>query len=203
MKQQVNLYQAGLKVSNPPLHARMLLQIVVASIFLLVFVSCFMAWKQDSLLKKYQELLNKQQNLTTELEKFRASHPPAKNNPLLDQQLTKLRSKLEGRRVLLGYLATVDYELSEGFFAVIEGLAKSPFKGVWLTGIKINKVDHQILLTGSATRADLIPAYLQHLRRKKIFAGRTFARLQLKRLEERARQVDFSLESEFGLADEH
>jgi Tfp pilus assembly protein PilN len=53
--------------------------------------------------------------------------------------------------------------------------------GVWLTRIEFAEDGGEVSLAGRATRADLVSAYLEGLRREEALRGQTFSRLEVKR----------------------
>jgi hypothetical protein len=53
----------------------------------------------------------------------------------------------------------------------------------------------QVELAGSALKANQIPEYLQMIGDKNIFAGKVFAQLKLKRMQEQNNRIDFTLGS--------
>ncbi len=203
MKQQINLYQESLIAKKPPFHAGLMLRIGTAAVLILLIVSSVLRWQQSRAADRLAVLQAEQISLNAELQDFRVQNPPRQKDPLIEEQLATLQAEFAGRRPLLTYFERFDPGMSLGFSPVIRGLAQYPFKGVWLTTISLNTLDHQILLAGSATKADLVPAYLHHLSVNKVLKGHNFASLKLERLEEKMGQVDFRLESEFGVADEN
>lgn len=202
MKQQINLFQDVLIERKPPLHAGLMTGIFFACLVSLMITTFTLRWQQGQSDGELAELKVDRARLAAELQLLRMQNPQRGKDPLIAKKLETMRAELAGRRPLLTYFERFDPGMARGFSPVIEGLARYPLRGVWLTGINLNTVDQQIQLAGSATRADLIPTYLHQLGEKKVFRGRTFASLKLARIDESARQVDFRLESEFGVADE-
>lgn len=202
MKQQINLYQDVLVEKKPPLHVGMMARVLGGSILALLLVSVLLGWQQGKRDDELAKIKEERTQLVAKLHLFRMQNPPRQEDPNLTRKLEEMRLELAGRSPILEYFEQFEPEMALGFAPVIEGLARFPLKGVWLTGISLNTLDRQILLAGSATRAELIPTYLHHLGKKQVLKGQTFASLKLVRLKERARQVDFRLESNFGVADE-
>ena len=53
--------------------------------------------------------------------------------------------------------------------------------GVWLTGIQVAEGSGELSLAGRATRAELVPVYLERLRAEEALRGQTFSRLEVTR----------------------
>lgn len=202
MRQQINLYQDALIEKRPPLHAGIMLAAIAGCIVLLVLVSILLYWQQAGVNAELAAIKKEHSRLTDELQRLKQQRPPRQKDPRIAQELEILKAELAGRKPLLAHLARIEPEMVQGFSSLIKGLARYPLQGIWLTRISLNLVERQVLLAGSATRADLIPTYLHHLGEKEVLKGQTFASLKLSRLKETSSQIDFRLESDFGVADE-
>jgi ABC-type thiamine transport system substrate-binding protein len=64
---------------------------------------------------------------------------------------------------------------------VLRALARASVEGVWLTRIQFTKGKSELSLAGRATRAELVPAYLERLRAEEALRGRDFSRLEVMR----------------------
>lgn len=198
MRQQINLYQDVLIERKPPLRAALCAVIVVACLVLLVVVSLLFNRQQQV---REAQLAQKRQvrtQLETELQHLKTQNPPRQNDPRVAQELARLQAAQRGRQALIRYFNQSVPDRADGFYAVMQGLARYPFDGVWLTGISLNRNARHVQLSGSATQAERIPAYLKHLGEKQILKGQTFARLNLSRIEKNAQRVDFQLVSDYG-----
>lgn len=202
MRQQVNLFQDVLLEKKPPLQARIILAAVSLCLVVLLVLSLFLAWQQRSFEANRSELQVTLQQKAAEIQTLHQQYPSRKSDPRVASDLEQLKQELKGRKPLLDYLDRIEPGRTKGFSPVIEGFARYPYKGVWLTGMRFNALEQQVLLAGSAIRSELVPGYLKHLGDKQVLRGQNFASLKLVRLKESARQVDFRLESEFGAADE-
>lgn len=202
MRQQINLCQDVLFEKKLPLNARLILGILGSVVAIFYCVSVLFMWQQSNREAAISSLQKEKTRLSAGLQVYRLQNPPKQKDPQVARELEQMRSELAGRKPLLDYFDRIQPGMSRGFSPVIDGLARNTYKGVWLTHIVLNSADQKILLAGSAARAELIPAYLQYLSDNQVLQGQNFASLTLERLEEKANQVNFRLESEFGDADE-
>ena len=60
-------------------------------------------------------------------------------------------------------------------------LARTSLEGVWLTRIQFNDAKGELLIAGRATRAELVPRYLERLRSEEALRTSGFTRLELVR----------------------
>ncbi len=202
MRQQINLYQGGLVDKKVPLHAGVMFGVFVGCALLLLVASVFLAWQQGRLNKEINRLNQEQVELVANLQVLKLQNPPRQKDPLLPQVLKRKQQEFSGRKPLFAYLDNFNSGMATGFSPVIRGFAQYPLKGVWLTGIRLNNAERKVLLVGSALKAELVPAYVQHLGDKKVLKDQSFASLKVTRSSEKTHQVDFRLESDFGVADE-
>ena len=202
MKQQINLYQDGLVEKKAPLHAGAIAGILLGCGLLLLSVSIFLAWQQNQMETELEQLNQEQKIALAGLQELKMNNPPREKDPLLTESFKRRQAELAGRKPLLAYLENFEPEKGSGFSTVLKGFAQYPLKGVWLTNIRLNNTERKILLAGSAFKSDLIPAYVQHLGDKKVLSSQTFASLKVQQFKDSKRQVDFRLESDFGVSDE-
>lgn len=198
MRQQINLFQDVLVERKPPLNAVVCLGIFVLSLLLVLASSLFINWlsgQEEAQLARLQETRTQ---LAADLQTLKLQYPPRQKDPLVARELERLQKEHSGRQTLLAYLDQVKPGRTDGFSSLVEGLARYPLRGVWLTDINFDRKVQKVQLAGSATHAELVPAYLKHLGDKQVLAGQTFARLNLARIKESGNQVNFSLVSEYG-----
>ncbi|WP_020675467.1 PilN domain-containing protein [Geopsychrobacter electrodiphilus] len=203
MRQEINLYQDSLRDKKIPLSAGAMVFIVGLTLMAMLVILVGMRWQQKNLFAELAVLKAQHTKLSSEVQMFKTNTPPRSKNPQLEVELAQLRLELAGRKPLLDYFANTDSAPAHGFSPLLEGLARYPFDGVWLTQITLNTLKKQVNLAGSATRAELVPAYLRYLGEKQVFIGQSFASMKLTRLKENLHQVDFRLETEFGASDGH
>jgi hypothetical protein len=67
-------------------------------------------------------------------------------------------------------------------------------EGVWLTRIEFAEADGELSLAGRASRAELVPSYLERLRGERSLSALSFARMEVTR-PQGASYVEFTLSS--------
>ena len=68
---------------------------------------------------------------------------------------------------------------ARGFSGYVRALARQTVNGVWLTSINIDFEGEGLSLAGAALRPELVPDYIDRLRREEIFKGKSFGRLEI------------------------
>jgi hypothetical protein len=119
------------------------------------------------------------------LKKATAGHtPPAVQAPPkpdaeLEMRLRELQSRHEVRGRIAETLRRALAESSGGFSEYMRVFSRQKMTGVWLTGFDIASGGEELTITGRASSADLVPAYLQRLNREAPVQGRQFAKISV------------------------
>ena len=195
MRQQINLYQDVLLDRPEPLQSRqagILLGVVLCCLAGMAFY-CF--WQADTLRQKSVELKQQEELLRAKVSQLEKDFPEPRQDALLKEKIVHLEAGIKGKKQALNYFSSRDREGNGQILGSLEGLAKFPLKGVWLREVRLHDQGREVLLSGSALNPEQVPEYLQLLGRENVFGGQVFARLKLQRLKERARQIDFELDS--------
>ena len=203
MKQQINLYQDVLLEKKPPLNSAFCVKLFCGALLLLISASFVLGWQERERQTWLAEEIKLKATLAKELEVLKKENPPRLKNPKVDQELRQLLAERAGRERLIDFFDSTKPSQNEGFSAVLDGLARHPFPGVWLSLISLDHRAKRVALGGSALRADQVPSYLDHLGEKEVLKGQTFARLSMERVESTGKKINFRLESTYGAADEH
>lgn len=94
---------------------------------------------------------------------------------------------------LIDYLDALAGQQRGGFVAPLAALAEHHPQGrLWLTAIHLDEGGSQLRLQGRSQSRELLPKYLEALGRSPQFKGRQFARLDVKRGEDRLLAFDLS-----------
>lgn len=203
MRQEINLLQESLFDKKVPLSTRWMLILCGLCLALLVMMSLGLSFRQQRLNAEVLQLETEKNRLSTALARYQREHPPAQKDLRLDAELERLRQQLKGRQPLLAHFATLAPQQLSGFSVPLEKLALYPFQNVWLQQLILNPAQNYVQIAGTATSAELVPAYLVHLQTHQIFAGQNFTRMQLTRPPQDSRLLNFQLETRMDAGDEH
>jgi hypothetical protein len=195
MRQQINLYQAVLIDKQEPLQARQAGLIMLLFLVLLLSLYLLGYWRGSGFKKNLINLKQQQSEKIVAVAALGQKFPERQKNALLEEEISQIRTALEGQKQILGYFAARDQGGNGKILDVLEGLARHKQQGVWLRRILLDASGQKITLSGSALKPEQVPRYLQSLGHEGVLAGQVFAHLKLTHIEERPGQVDFSLES--------
>ena len=122
--------------------------------------------------------------LKEELERLKASsaqEAPEVRAKLLAERRKKLESAYAERTQALEAMDKGVLGRTEGYSSVLRALARLSVDGVWLTRVRLSDERGEASIAGRATRPELVPPYLERLRREERLRGQDFATLEITR----------------------
>jgi hypothetical protein len=197
VSQQINLYSPIFRKQEKIFSATTMLQGFVL-IVVVVAVSFYVVSLQTSVLQ--MSVTESGRQLRSELERLKvygAGDSPAERAKLLAERRQKLEARLASSAQALGAFDSDAVGGAEGYSDVLRALSRVSIDGVWLTRIQFAKGKGELSIAGRATRADLLPAYLERLRSEPALRGREFSRLEVMGAGEKP-SVAFTLSSGQG-----
>ena len=195
MRQQINLYRGSLIEQAEPLQSRqaglLLLMVVIVTT---LFVG-FSYWQLSQSQQQLAALEEDQKQVSARVSELEKQYPEPQENALLTEKIRRLEMEIIGQRQALSYFADKDSSSNATILTSLEGLARYPYRGLWLRRVRLMQEGEAVELAGSALQAKQIPDYLQMIGDKNIFGGKVFAQLKVRRLQEQRNRVDFTLGS--------
>ena len=179
MTQNINLYDAGSRKSRTRFGLVTLLYGIGALAVALSVVHVFVQFQVRGLnaeLRRTQALVDAER-----AEALKASSQSAarKPDPQLEAEIARLKTEAKQAQEAMAALKGGSFGEQEGFADYMGAFSRQSAEGVWLTGFSVGAGDIEI--RGRALRPDLVPTYIQRLNREEVFAGRSFARLEMNR----------------------
>jgi hypothetical protein len=179
MTQNINLFDPGWKKPRSTLGFPAIFYGIAAVTVALGVVHVFVQFQVYGLnaeLRRTQALLEAER-----AEAMKASGQAArKPDPQLDAEIARLRTEAKQAHEAMAALNGGSFGEQEGFAEYLRAFSRQSVDGVWLTGLTVSG-GGDIEIRGRALRPDLVPGYLQRLNREELFAGRSFARLEMNR----------------------
>ena len=179
MSQQINLYNPALEPRVQILSGR---RMVVA---LAAFgATCGLLWGlagMDAARLAHAEraqaaqLAQIQAEMTTLTQQVTGRKPSAQ----LQEELRNLEALLGARNQVMATLASGRLGDTRGVSEYLRAFARQSTEGVWLTGLRIAQGGNDIVIEGRTLDADLVPLYLQRLRRESALRGHGFESLSV------------------------
>lgn len=97
----------------------------------------------------------------------------------LADELQRLDAAIATQEGLLARLNAGDFGTTGAVSPYFTALARQTVSGVWLTNIRVDAASGDIFLRGGLLRADLLPAYLDQIKRESTLRGRSFGQVRM------------------------
>jgi Tfp pilus assembly protein PilN len=181
VSQQINLYSPIFRKQEKVFSATTMLQGFVL-IVVVVTVFFYSISLQSSVLEIRAAESGRQ--LKSELERLKAygaGESPAERAKALAERKKTLDASLASQTQALAALDSGALGRAQGYSELLRALARVSMEGVWLTRIQFAEGGGELSIAGRATRADLVPVYLERLRSEAALRGQQFSRLEVTR----------------------
>ena len=181
MSQQINLYSPIFRKQTKIFSAATMLQGLVLTV-VVVAVFFYYISLQTSILEIRAAESGRQ--LKSELERLKVygvRESPAERAKALAERKKALEASLASQTQALAAFESGALGRAEGYSELLRALARLSMEGVWLTRIQFSDGRGELSISGRATRAELVAAYLERLRSEEALRGQEFSMLELTR----------------------
>lgn len=178
MSRQINLFNPAFLKREQPFSALMMSQ---ALILVIVIGMLFYAYTRYQVSELESHVVAIERELAIEREQMVlkiAEFGKKNESTLLIDELQRLEFRLSRKQVVDEVLEDKAFGNTNGYSEYMRAFARQHLNGLWLTGFTISNVG--MILNGRVIQADLLPTYLQRLKREKVMLGRSFSNLQIK-----------------------
>lgn len=179
MSQQINLYNAAFVPPREWLTAKSV-ALATAAVLVVVAVSAVVAHTRSAnratALAAAQAERTQAQN---ELAAAKAAAEARKPSAALQLQVDAERARLALRERILSATQLNLAEPGGGFSRYLTGLARHSVAGLWLTEIGIDATGANLSLAGQTVRQEAVSDYVRRLKTEPVFAGKSFAGLDM------------------------
>jgi len=196
MRQEVNLYQAGIRPQKSHLSGIRALLVLALVLCILAGISLYQQQRAAELRHRLKEAEATRQPLQKKVEQLRQRASQQRDQDLRSR-IRELEAEKKARRQLVDIISRTGTSGQKDFAPFLKALARQHLPNLWLTRFRIELEGTPTLrLTGRTTVSEQIPEYLLRLSREKVFSGFSFRTLRAERLEEQPEVVEFTLASE-------
>jgi Tfp pilus assembly protein PilN len=181
MSQQINLYSPIFRKQSKVFSAVTMAQ-ALALIVVVVGVFFWVISAQTSLLET--RAADSTRQLQGELERLKAygvREPAGERAKKLAERRKALEASLASQSEALKAFDAGALGRTQGYSELLRALARRSMEGVWLTRIEFAEGEGELSLSGRASRAELVPAYLERLRGEGALREHGFSRLEVTR----------------------
>lgn len=108
-----------------------------------------------------------------------AEFSPQRSNQALQEEVRRLEQQVNEQVDLVEVLKSGALGNGAGYSEYMRAFSRQVVQGLWLTGFNVSGDGTQLSLRGAVMHPDLLPEYMQRLRREAVMQGKTFAALQM------------------------
>ncbi len=179
MRQQINLYQPVFRRERKVFSAVAMIQVLALLFVALLGVYAWQLVATHALQQQLQADQQRQGTARMQLSALILKLSSRKVSPALAQALSQAQQDLAGRRAVLQVLSSQAHGNIRGFSPVLSALSRSVHAGIWLTNVDLADGGTQFSLAGRITRGEILPRYLNLLRRQSAVSGYRFSTLEI------------------------
>jgi hypothetical protein len=179
VSQQINLYNPALAPKVQLLSGQRLVLGLAAVLAVCLLISAAVGMDAARLTRAERAQAAHLAQLQSEVTALTQQVAGRKPSGELQAELQKLEALLAARHEVMALLASGSLGDTRGISEYLRAFARQTTDGLWLTGLSITGAGNDIVIQGRTLDADLVPAYLQKLRRETTLRGHGFGSLSV------------------------
>jgi len=179
VSQQINLFNPIFLKQQKHFSAKTMAEalglILIGAILLSVYTNF-----QLSSLKKDAESASAQLKLAqAQLTKVTTEVATQQKSKSLEDDIHKTESEVASLQQVFNILKKGEFGNTKGYSEYWRAFSRQIVDGIWLTGISISGAGNEIGIDGKALSPELVPMYINRLRREPVMQGKSFATLEM------------------------
>lgn len=179
MSQQINLFNPIFLKQRKHFSAVAMMQALALLVLGSLLVSAYATFQVSVLTKEAALSASQLQTAQAQLAKVRAEYGPRQKNQAIEQQILKTESEIQAYKQVLDTMQKGEFGNTKGYSAYMAAFARQIIEGVWLTGFSLVGAGNEIEIRGRTVRAELVPTYMNNLKREPVMQGKSFATLEM------------------------
>jgi Tfp pilus assembly protein PilN len=178
VSQQINLFNPIFLKKKKYFSTVAMLQALGLLSIGIALMGAFAAY-QVSMLRKDALLTNDQLVVAqNQLVKLSAEYGGPKGQSM-EQQIKQVENDIQALRQVFDVLQKGDIGNTKGYSPYLQAFARQIVDGVWLTGITLVGAGNEIGLQGKAVQPELVPVYMNRLKKEPVMQGKSFGTLEM------------------------
>jgi hypothetical protein len=175
MSQQINLLNPALAPKVQLFKGESVLMALGALLLLCLIASLALGWDTRRLAAREREQGARLAQLNADVTRMGQEVGARKPSRALQNEMAKLDALFAARNEVMAIIGSGALGDTRGVSDYFRAFARQSLEGLWLTGFSIHNAGADIVVQGRTLEADLVPVYLQGLRREDALRGHGFA----------------------------
>jgi len=180
MSQNINLFSPALRKQRQVLTLATVVQCLGVILVALFGYQYYLQQKVNGLATELSSAEGLLKSQRSHLERLKGKPGATKLDAQLDADIARYENELKLARESVEALKGGAFGNQRGFAEYLRAFSRQSVNGLWLTGFTIAG-SGELEIRGRVLSPDLVPSYIQRLNQEKVFAGRSFARLEMSR----------------------
>lgn len=194
--QQVNLFTSAFKPPKVKIPLEQIIAFPLLALVALIALSFGLSSYLNAEKETLAHLQTQQNKMSERLTILNKKAERLRQDDSLIAANQRLNKTLAARQQMISTLDRVVLKEAEGFSHSLVALARQKDAGLWLTSILLGGTNNQMVIQGVTTKAELVPSYLQNLRKEPSFLGKNFALFELQENEVNQHWLNYTLTAE-------
>ncbi|HKC54068.1 MAG TPA: PilN domain-containing protein [Burkholderiales bacterium] len=181
MSQQINLFNPLFLEKKKYFSVVAMTQALGLIVLGLAVFYGFAFWQDRNLARQTGESGHAYEQQKLQFAKVGAELSPERREAQLDQDLKSIEAGIALRQSLLRELGTGGFAGPTGYSEYLRAFARQTVQGLWLTSIQVGEGGGQLVMSGRALEADLVPVLIGRLKQESVLRGRPLEALAITR----------------------
>lgn len=180
MSQQINLYNPAFRRQKKYFSSTNMLQALLALIVgtaLVYGYAWYLSAQQSRLADESSVRLSAAQKRLAEATVQFGPRLPSK---VLQEEVARMDEQARSRSQILDLMGRGELGNRQGFSGYLLALSRQTLAGLWITGFRVVGRGTDMAISGRALRPELVPSFIDLLKREPVMAGQTFSTLDMK-----------------------
>ena len=199
MSQQINLFNPIFLTKKKYFSAVAMAQGLAIIAAGLSCLSIYSAFQVKSLTRDLGATKASLEQTKTSLEKIKLMSGARQKSKSLEDAIRQAEGDVSALQHISRALKGGDFGNTEGYSEYFHAFSRQIVHGIWMTGFTIQGAGTEIALQGRALQADLVPTYLNRLKKEPVMQGKSFAALEISRPQEEMRGTGAEQETKKGV----
>ncbi|MES2538387.1 MAG: PilN domain-containing protein [Pseudomonadota bacterium] len=179
MSQQINLFNPIFLTSKKLFSAVAMAQALSLLVLGAALMTAYAGYRLTALGKEAAATAAQLGVANTQLARVKAEYGPRVKSQALEQQIQQTEAGVQSLKQVFDILQSGTIGNTQGYSAYLRAFSRQVVEGLWLTDVSIVGAGNELALQGRALQPEMVPAYMNRLRREPVMQGKSFATLEM------------------------
>lgn len=179
MSQQINLFNPIFLKQKKYFSAQTMAQALGMILLGCTLLTAYVRYQVSALGKEAEATAAQLASVQVQLNRVNAAFAPRQKSKTLEEAVLKTEGEIKSLQLVFDVLQKGEFGNTRGYAEFMRAFSRQIVNGLWLTEFTIHGAGAEIGLRGRALQPDLVPAYINRLKRESALQGKSFATLDM------------------------